>query len=256
MNQKFNVTGMTCSACSAHIEKSVKKVAGVQSVNVNLLMNNMAVDYDAAAVDDSKIIQAVLDAGYGASVLVKNPKASEKQVQANPVENELKEMKTRLIVSFTFLIPLLYLAMGHMFHFPLPSWTDGAENASVFAFLQFLLILPIAYINRKYYQVGFKTLFRGSPNMDSLIAIGSGAALIYGVFAIFKIGYGLGHNQMAVAEQYMMDLYFESAATILTLITLGKYLETRSKGKTSEAIAKLMDLAPKTATVIRDGHAV
>lgn len=142
-------------------------------------------------------------------------------------------MKIRLIVSFAFLIPLLYLSMGHMLNLPLPGWTHGVENSVTFAFTQFLLTLPVVYVNRKYYQVGFKTLFHGAPNMDSLIAIGSAAALVYGVFAIFKIGYGLGHHDAMMAEQYMMDLYFESAATILTLITLGKYLEARSKGKTS-----------------------
>lgn len=252
MNQKFDVTGMTCSACSAHVEKSVKKLAGVQSVNVNLLTNSMTVDYDAQA-NDAKIIKAVENAGYGASVQARKGKA-EKRETVNPVASELRSMKTRLAVSFSFLIPLLYLAMGHMLGFPLPAWTHGAENAGVFAFLQFLLVLPIAYVNRKYFQVGFKTLLRRAPNMDSLIAIGSGAALVYGVYAIFKISYGLGHNQADIAERYMMELYFESAATILTLITLGKYLETRSKGRTTEAIAKLMDLAPKTATVLRGGQ--
>lgn len=254
MTQKYNVTGMTCSACSANVEKSVRKVQGVSSVSVNLLSNNMAVDYDNAVTGDSEIIQAVEHAGYGASVLVRGAKAAVKQETENPVETEMRSMKMRLIVSFAFLIPLLYIAMGHMFHFPLLGIFDGAENAVPFAFTQFLLTLPIVYVNRKYYQVGFKTLFHGAPNMDSLIAIGSSAALIYGVAAIFAIGYGLGHDDMMMAEQYMMDLYFESAATILTLITLGKYLETRSKGKTSEAIAKLMDLAPKTAVVIRNGQ--
>jgi P-type Cu+ transporter len=255
MNQKFNVTGMTCSACSAHVEKSVKKVPGVQSVHVNLLSNNMSVEYDAGAADAEKIIKAVADAGYGASVPIRNAKVSAiREPAANPVEAEMKAMKTRLIVSFLFLIPLLYLAMGNMLWLPLPGWAQGMENAAVFAFAQFLLTLPIVYVNRKYYQRGFKTLAHGSPNMDSLIAIGSAAALIYGVFAIFKISYGLGHHEMEVVDRYSMDLYFESAATILTLITLGKYLETRSKGRTSEAIAKLMDLAPKTAAVLRDGQ--
>ena len=236
MNQKYNVTGMTCSACSANVEKSVRKVEGVRSVSVNLLSNSMAVEYDNSATGDAAIIKAVEHAGYGASVLVRGAKANVQQETQSTVENQMKEMKFRLVVSFTFLIPLLYLSMGHMFGFPLPQWTHGVENAVIFAFTQFLLTLPIVYVNRKYYQVGFKTLFHGAPNMDSLIAIGSAAALVYGVFAIFKIGYALGHGDSMTAEQYMMDLYFESAATILTLITLGKYLETRSKGKTSEAM--------------------
>ncbi len=254
MTQKYNVTGMTCSACSANVEKSVRKVQGVSSVSVNLLSNSMAVDYDGDVTGDTEIIQAVEHAGYGASVLVRGAKTAVKQEEENPMEAQMRSMKMRLIVSFAFLIPLLYLAMGHMFHFPLPGVFIGTENAVIFAFTQLLLTLPIVYVNRKYYQVGFKTLFHGAPNMDSLIAIGSTAALVYGAAAIFAIGYGLGHGDRMLAEQYMMDLYFESAATILTLITLGKYLETRSKGKTSEAIAKLMDLAPKTAVVLRDGQ--
>lgn len=253
MDQKYNVTGMTCSACSANVEKSVRKLEGVQSVNVNLLSNSMRVAYDPETVDDNAIIHAVEHAGYGAAVFTQQAQPAAQRKAQNPMAEELKSMKFRLIVSFSFLIPLLYVAMGHMFQWPLPPFLHGMENAMTFAFLQFLLTLPIVVVNRKYYLVGFKTLLHRAPNMDSLIAIGSGAALLYGVFAIFKIGYGMGHMDMAMVEKYAMDLYFESGATILTLITLGKFLETRSKGKTSEAIAKLMDLAPKTATVLRDG---
>lgn len=262
MNQKFNVTGMTCSACSAAVDKSVRKLDGIQQVNVNLLTNSMTVDYDDTVTGKDKIIGAVVDAGYNASVFVKNGKAVQAEKAANPVQEQLRGMKTRLIVSFAFWIPLMYLAMHHMlnewFGLPVPPFIKaafhGTENGVVFAFAQFLLLLPIVYVNRKYYQVGFKTLIRRSPNMDSLIAIGSAAAIVYGIFAIFAIGYGLGHGDMTMADHYLMDLYFESAGTILTLITLGKYLEARSKGKTSEAISKLMDLAPKTAMVIRNGE--
>lgn len=254
MNQKFTVTGMTCSACSAAVEKSVKNVRGVNSVVVNLLGNSMLVDYDNEAVGPDSIIQSVVNAGYHALVYVKGSEGVSSEKAENKVQSELKEMKTRIIVSFCFLIPLLYIAMGHMFNFPLPSLLHGDKNAVTFAFLQFLLTLPIMYVNRKYYQVGFKTLFKLHPNMDSLIAIGSGAAVVYGVFAIFRIGYGLGNMHMDIVMRYSMDLYFESAATILTLITLGKFLEARSKGKTSEAISKLMDLSPKTAVVIREGN--
>lgn len=256
MNQKFSVTGMTCSACSAAVEKSVKKIPGVNTVTVNLLSNNMVVEYDGEVADNNQIIASVIDAGYDASVFSKQKEAKSMVKEENTVEKELKEMKTRIVVSFLFLIPLLYVAMGHMLKFPLPDFIHGTENAVTFAFLQFLLTIPIVYVNRKYYQVGFKTLLRRSPNMDSLIAIGSAAAIAYGIFAIFKIGYGLGHMDMDSVMHYSMDLYFESAGTILTLITLGKYLEARSKGKTSEAITKLMDLAPKTAAVIRDGAEV
>lgn len=256
MNQKFSVTGMTCSACSASVEKCVRKIEGVNSVQVNLLTNSMVVDFDTEKTDEGIIINAVTEAGYGASTGNSEIGTGMAKVDktANPLDEEIKNMKLRLVVSFAFLLPLMYISMGHMFKFPLPSWLHGMPNTLTFAFLQMLLTLPIVYVNRKYYQVGFKTLFHGSPNMDTLIAIGSLAALVYGVFAIFRIGYGLGHDDMMLVERYSMDLYFESAATILTLITLGKYLETRSKGKTSEAIRKLIDLAPKTAVVIRDGQ--
>lgn len=253
MTQKFSVTGMTCSSCSAHVEKAVRKLPGVEQVNVNLLSNSMTVDYTEDQVNSQAIIEAVIEAGYGASQYVK---AAEKRQAAQPVDTvqeQLTSMKNRLIISFAFFVPLMYISMGHMAGLPLPSFLTGHQNAIAFAMTQFLLTLPVMYVNRKYYQVGFKTLFRGSPNMDSLIAIGSIAAVVYGIFAIYRIGYGLGTGDMDLVARYHMDLYFESAATILTLITLGKYLETRSKGKTSEAIAKLMDLAPKTATVIRDG---
>lgn len=262
MHQKFNVTGMTCSACSASVEKSVKKVDGVQSVSVNLLTNSMAVDYDEAATDSGKIIQAVMDAGYQASVLTKDKAKTAVVRPVNPVETQIKEMKQRLIVSFVFWIPLMYLAMHHMLNewvgLPVPGFIKmafhGPENGIAFAFGQFLLLLPIVYVNRKYFQTGFRTLAKRAPNMDSLIAIGSSAAIAYGIFAIFKIGYSLGHGDMHTADRYLMDIYFESAGTILTLITLGKYLETKSKGKTSEAISKLMDLSPKTANVLRGGQ--
>lgn len=263
MNQKFNVTGMTCSACSAAVEKSVKKLEGIENVNVNLLSNSMTVHFDESLLDDSRIISAVEDAGYGASVFTHGA-APTAQKAVDPVQEELKSMRHRLIVSFAFWIPLMYLAMHHMlnewFGLPVPLFLKnafhGAENGIPFAFTQLLLLVPILYVNRKYFQVGFKTLFKRSPNMDSLIAIGSAAAIAYGIFAIYKIGYALGTGDMMVADHYLMDLYFESAGTILTLITLGKYLEARSKGKTSEAISKLMDLAPKTAEVVRDGKEV
>jgi Cu+-exporting ATPase len=253
MNQKFNVTGMTCSACSASVEKSVKKLEGIQSVQVNLLSNSMNVEYDEVLLDQNAIIHAVKNAGYGASNFISGTTTIKQLDVINPVELEQKEMKTRIIVSILFLLPLLYIAMGHMLEFPLPKGLMGVPNAITFAFTQLLLTLPIVYVNRKYYQIGFKSLFRGSPNMDSLIAIGSIAAVIYGLFAIYQIGYGLGHENPDMVKHYLHDLYFESAGTILTLITLGKYLEARSKGKTSEAISKLMDLAPKTATILREG---
>lgn len=253
MNQKFNVSGMTCSACSAAVDKSVRKLEGVSDVNVNLLTNSMTVEYNEDMTEPGKIIQAVREAGYDASVYTGEAKALPDVKPVNPVEEQLKDMKMRLAVSFVFLIPLLFVSMGHMVDIPLPMWLHGTENAGNFAFLQLLLTLPIVYVNRKYYRTGFKTLLHRAPNMDSLIAIGSSAAVVYGIFAIFRIGYGLGHNQPDIVERYKSDLYFETAAVILALITLGKFLEARSKGKTSEVIEKLMDLAPKTAIVVRGG---
>ena len=253
MNKKFSVTGMTCSACSSHVEKSVKELNGVKSVNVNLLTNSMVVNYDDNITNTDIIIEAVKNSGYGASVFTKNKAAIESDARVR-VEDEIKEMRTRLIISFIFLIPLMYVSMGHMMGLSLPGFLSGLKNSISYGMTQLLLTIPIVYVNRKYYKVGFKTLFKGSPNMDTLIAIGSSAALIYGIFAIYRMGYGLGIQDFELVEKYHMDLYFESAATILALITLGKYLEKRSKGKTSEAISKLMDLAPKNATVIRNGE--
>ena len=256
MRKKFNVTGMTCSACSAHVEKAVSKVEGVKNVAVNLLSGNMNVDYDESITSDQAIIDAVVAAGYGASLPAATAKNKKAAAAAPTVEDEIHSMRNRLIISFIFFIPLMYVSMGHMIGLPLPGFLTGTENAIAFAMTQLLLAVPVIYVNRKFYYVGFKTLFKGSPNMDSLIAIGSTAALVYGIFAIYRMGYGLGVGDMELVERYHMDLYFESAATILTLITLGKYLETRSKGKTSEAITKLMNLAPKTAMVEREGREV
>ena len=250
--QKFDVTGMTCSACSIRVEKNVSKTDGVIEANVNLLTNSMTVKYDESVLNEGNIIKVVEDTGYGAS------SADAKKVEANKDskaddKSEINEMKKRLIVSFVFAVPLFYIAMGHMLNWPLPTIFHGAENALIFAFTQFLLCLPVMVVNSKYYKVGFKTLFKGSPNMDSLIAIGTSAAALYGIYAIYKIGYGLGHMDMDMVMHFSMDLYFESAAVVLALITLGKFLEARAKGRTSDAIKKLIDLSPKTALVERNG---
>ena len=257
---KFDILGMTCSSCQAHVEKAVSKLDGIKDVNVNLLSNNMNVEYNEDILNNDQIIKAVIDAGYGATLVEQEGKKTDKNQSNSNTEKEIKSMKKRLIISICFLIPLMYLAMHHMlfewFKLPVPqiikTLFHGNENAIAFGFTQFLLLLPIIYVNKKYYSVGFKRLLKRSPNMDSLIAIGSGAAIVYGIYAIYMIGYGLGHNQIELVERFSMDLYFESAGTILTLITVGKYLETKSKGKTSDAISKLINLAPKTATVIRD----
>lgn len=270
MKERFDVTGMTCSACSSHVEKSVGKLTGVENVSVNLLTNSMQVEFDENKLDTAGIIKAVEDAGYGAAVKDEHAKfgaktsgqsGSQENNGLSAVEQNVKNMKKRLIVSLIFWIPLMYVSMGHMIYqwlnIPMPPFTmnflHGNENAITYAFTQFLLLLPILIANQKYFKNGFKTLWHRSPNMDSLIAIGAGAAILYGIFAIYRIGYAMGHGDMMVIHQYAHDLYFESAGTILTLITIGKYLETKSKGKTSEAITKLLNLAPKTVTVVRDG---
>lgn len=270
MKERFDVTGMTCSACSSHVEKSVSKLTGVENVSVNLLTNSMQVEFDENKLDTAGIIKAVEDAGYGAAVKDEHAKSgaktsgqsdSQENSGLSAVEQNVKNMKKRLIVSLIFWIPLMYVSMGHMIYqwlnIPMPPFTmnflHGNENAITYAFTQFLLLLPILIANQKYFKKGFKTLWHRSPNMDSLIAIGAGAAILYGIFAIYRIGYAMGHGDMMVVHQYAHDLYFESAGTILTLITIGKYLETKSKGKTSEAITKLLNLAPKTVTAVRDG---
>ena len=250
MKQKFDVTGMTCSACSAHVEKSVSKLEGVQCVNVNLLQNSMVVEYDDNALGTTDIIHAVESGGYGASV---QGETKTQEAPKNVAAEEMHHMKRRLIASFCFLIPLFYISMGHMMGAPLPAILLGDENVMIFALTQLFLTIPVLIINKKYYVVGFKALWNRAPNMDSLIALGSAASVVYSVFAIYSMAYAMGHGDLMTAHHYGMELYFESAAMILTLITVGKYMETRSKGKTSEAISKLMDLAPKTATVLRGG---
>lgn len=253
MQRKYDVTGMSCSACSAYVDKVVRKISGVNEVNVNLLTNSMVVDYDEKQTNDEAIIAAVVDGGYGASVVKEINIEKPDNKSANKASDELAVMKKRIIFSFLFLIPLYWVSMGHMVNLPLPSWLCGTKNAMSFALIQFLLTLPIVFINHKYFINGTKNFIHKAPNMDSLIMTGSSAALLYGCFALFKINYALGHNDLEMVKAYSSNLYFESAATILTLVTLGKFLETRSKGKTSEAIAMLMDLAPKTAIVERNG---
>ncbi len=250
MKQKFDVTGMTCSACSAHVERSVGKLQGVCSVNVNLLQNSMTVEYEDTKLTDDEIIKAVEQGGYGAKV----HGAENSSIPAeNIAQSEMESMKKRLIWSFLFLVPLFYISMGHMMGMPLPEILSGHENMMSFALTQLFLTLPILYLNRKYFSTGFQAIWHRSPNMDSLIALGATAAFVYSVGAIYAIGYYMGHGDMQMAHSYGMEFYFESAGMILTLITVGKYMETRSKGKTSEAITKLLDLAPKKATIFKNG---
>ena len=249
--QNFTVTGMSCAACSANVEKAVGRLAGVETVQVNLLTKRMAVKYNPEAVDEHTIIQTVEKSGYGAFSLSEGNTA---QPPAQHADAEIADSeKKQFIFSLFFLIPLMYVSMGRMLKLPQPPFFTGTENALIFVFTQFLLALPVLVLNRRFFINGLTSLFHGAPNMNSLIAVGSGAAAIYGVFALYRIGYGLGHGQLDIVRLYVKDLYFESSAMILTLISLGKFLEARAKKKTSEALEKLIQLRPRTAQVLRNG---
>ena len=284
MKISFNVQGMTCAACSARVEKATSAVPGVASVAVNLLKNSMEVQLAAdadAAETVAAIESAVKKAGYGASpkgqqvgaapgsgaparlgaavasgsgvaaalgVAAENPNAT--------AEAEQKSMLHRLIASLVFTVPLFYISMGDMFGWPLPGVLTGMENMMVYGLTLFVLLVPVIFINFKFFRVGFRALANRAPNMDSLIALGSGAATVYGVYALFNMAFFMGHSDMVAAHHFAMNLYFESAAMILTLITLGKYLEARAKGKTTSSLSKLMDLSPKMATRMEDGAEV
>ncbi len=250
---------MSCSACSSRVEKAVAQVVGADNVSVNLLTNSMQVKFDEAKVSVAQIVDAVTNAGYGAAVKGVSGQVSGVR-QERTIDKELAALKFRLVWSIVFLLPTVYIAMHSMLPLPVPPIVaelfDGRQNAVTFAFAQFLLVLPIMYLNRKYYVSGFKTLLAGAPNMDSLVGLGSMSAAVFGAFALFRIGQGLGTGDVALVDEYSRNLYFESAGMIVTLITVGKFFEARAKGRTSQAVEKLVNLAPKTATVLRDGHEV
>ncbi len=257
----FDVTGMSCAACSARVEKAVGKLGAVDSCAVNLLKNSMVVSYDDDAIGEADIVAAVERAGYGASVkgaasAAAAPREGAKTSANAIAEQEKKALAQRLIASAIFGVPLSYLCMGHMLGLPVPPFFVGAENALALAMTQFLLLIPIIFVNFKYFKGGFSALFRGSPNMDSLVAIGSGASLVYGIFVLYKMAYSAGNGEISHLSHLVHELYFDSAGMILTLITFGKYLEARAKGRTSEAISKLIDLAPRSAKVLRNGEEV
>lgn len=257
IKEKYLITGMSCAACSSQVQKNIDKLPGVKEATVNLLTNSLAIVYDQEQLSSKEIIQTVEKAGYGASLAGEKPPAAtepltDDALMAAPEAQNLK----RVIWSVIFLAPLMYVSMGHMLGAPLPGFLMGTKNAASFALTQFLLCLPIIVLNRHYYSRGLKNLFRGVPNMDSLIAVGSGAALVYGVFALYRICYGLGAGDLELVSSYHMDLYFESAATILTLISLGRYFEARSKGRTGDAIRRLIDLQPQTALLLKDDQEV
>lgn len=248
--EKFEVTGMTCTACVQHVEKSVSKLDGVNTVSVNLLTNSMVVTFDENVLTPDIIEDKVEKSGYNAHLFESASKNNISQ-KLDYVGLEMQEMKKHFWISFAFLMPLMYLSMGHMFGWPLPAALHTIGYAFLYAFLQFWLLLPIVYNNRKYFTNGFRSLVKLSPNMDSLIALGTSAAIVYGIYSLVRIYVGLKGDDYLIVSNFSKDLYFESAGTILTLITLGKYLEAKSKTRTSDALTKLMALAPKTAFVIR-----
>ena len=261
MKQTFDITGMTCSACSAAVTRSVEKLPGVGKTDVSLLTNRLTVEFEEDQVNADVITSAVVKAGYGASVHSDDVAQIRPAASGSlPEKDESQAVRVRLIVSFGFLLPLIYLSMHHMlkmwFGLPVPDFIadafHGSENAIPFLLAQFFLLLPILYVNRVFFVRGVKGLLHFAPNMDSLVAIGSSAAVFYGVFVLFRVGYALGHGDIASVDSYLNAVYFESAGTILTLITFGKYLEARSKKRTTDAITELMSLAPETAIVVRN----
>ena len=247
MKLNFTVSGMTCAACSARVEKVSRQVAGVNQAEVNLLAGTMVVEADDDSVVNA-VVDAVSKAGYSASLAGDKPKIKDDTSKNNDIF-----MLRRIIVSAAFLLVLMYFSMWHMLGIPLPGWYHGENNAMVAVLLQFILTLPVIYLNRSYYFRGFKALWHKSPNMDSLIAVGSGASMVYGIVAMFSMAYAIGNDRWDVVAYYSSNLYFESAVMILTLITVGKFLESRAKGRTGDAIRGLMDLSPKTAVVLVEG---
>ena len=255
--RKYTVTGMTCSACSAHVENCVAKLPGTSKVSVNLLTSTLTLEYDG---EDEKIVEAVQKAGYGAYPADKagaddKSRTVKESTAAVAAAKEAKAMKTRLIISLVFMILLMYVAMGHMLGAPLPSFLTGTANAVSYALVQLLLCAPILYVNRTYFVNGFSRLFKRAPNMDSLVAVGATASLAYGIFALFRMSYGLGAGDTALVEKYLHSLYFESSGMILALVTVGKYLETLSKKRTGDALGKLRKLVPEKALIVGEDGA-
>ncbi len=255
MKQTYTVTGMTCAACSAAVEKAARTLPNLESATVNLLANQLTLVSDRP-IDDAAVAAVVEKAGYGVVFSESRAGKTGRSDPGQAIQGDIRALRTRLIVSAIFLVPLMYLSMGHMMGLPLPPMLHGAGNQVVFVLTQFLLLLPILYINRKFFIVGFRTLAHRSPNMDSLIAIGASASTVYGIYALYKIAWAVGAGNHAIANSFVMDVYFESAGTIFTLITVGKYLEAVSKGKTTDALSRLLNLAPKTASVLRGGEEV
>ncbi len=256
MKLKFTVEGMSCAACSASVERVTRRIEGVHESSVNLLAKTLVIDADDIPGISDKVCTAVAKSGFSAAPIIEKAEKPKAEENTSDENTSSRQMKIRLFASIGFLTVLMYLTMGHMVGLPTPHIFHGVENALIFAFTQFLLTLPVMYLNRKFYTVGFKALFHRSPNMDSLVAVGSSAAVVYGIVAIFMIGWGLGHGDTETVKLYASNLYFESAAMILTLVTVGKFLEERSKNKTGAAIERLGKLAPDTALVERFGQVI
>ena len=251
----FDITGMSCAACSSRVDKAVSVLDGIGDVSVNLLKNSMTVTFDEQKTDIPTIVDAVTKAGYGASLRTAlfQQAPPETSQQPSAAETEIKQIRLRLLFSVLFLVPLSYLGMGHMIGLPLPGFLTDPQNVMVTALTQFLLTVPVIFINFRFFTNGFKTLVALSPNMDALIAIGAGAAFVSGICSLYQIAHALGLGNMTAAQDAASHMYLESAAMILTLITLGRYLEARAKGRTSEAVSRLLDLAPKTAVRLENG---
>lgn len=251
--EKYNIKGMTCTACAAAIERQLSKTEGVNTVAVNFATEQMQIDYDEAILTPKAIKEAVDAVGYEAISPDSGHNGVSQKESTAPAKEHESEMKQRLVSSLFFTLPLFYLSMGPMIGLPIPSVLAGQQNLLFMAFTQLLLAIPVMIIGKQFYQVGFKTLFKGAPNMDSLIAVGTGAAFVYGIFVIYRLSYGFAYDDMMVVHTYGHDLYFESVVVIITLITLGKFLEARAKSKTSAAISELLSLAPDEAIVVRNG---
>lgn len=255
MKKRFDVSGMSCSACQANVTRAVEKL-GVNEVNVNLISQSMSVDYNPDMISDEDIITAVEKIGYGARLKSDENKIITKSSEDKELAKDEDNTKFRLKISFLFLIPLMYVSMGPMFGLALPYYLIGYKGSLLNAIVQFLLTLPVLIVNRKFFINGFKGLINRAYNMDTLIALGSSSAFIYGLFAILRIAYGFSFGDEEIIHQYMHNLYFESSAMILTLITLGKYFEARSKGQTKTSLEHLINLAPKQATIIKDNEEI
>jgi len=248
IEKKYKVTGMTCSACSAHVQKTVSGLPGVELGEVNLTTEDLRVRYDETKLDFRKIQKAVEDSGYG---LVDESDPSAKKDRQTAVERDVRSVRKRLIVAASFSAPVFYIAMSHMFPvlgLPLPAFMSMHDHPVVFALVQLLLCIPVLFAGSRFYTRGIRVLFKSAPNMDTLVAVGTASAFLYGVYAFVLIVRG----DMEMAR----NLYFESAAIVVTLVMVGKYLEAKSKGRTSEAIKKLMDLKPRTAVLLRDGEEI